>query len=175
MKIRKIKTTKKTRGQSYTSILKTYKNTGIIEPNLTQKNEKQLYDFIDRECEVLWKQICHAKWGNGFTESLIDMKYYPNATKSEPVQVHHIISRRSNRFRWDINNGIPIPRSIHYHLTNIDPKRFDAWLQEAHPKRHKWYQDNLTLSYGYNPKKSIHELLETKKQLEELYPQYISR
>lgn len=151
--------------QSYNQILNEYKEEDYIPEGLTIKNREKLYDYIDRECEVIWKELCEEKWGNAFTGSPIDLKYYPKVNLSEPTQVHHMIGRRNSLFRWDVNNGIPIPVSVHIDLTFQNPRTFQFWLEEAYPERYKWLKESNMIANMYCPRDDIYAILDKKRAL----------
>jgi hypothetical protein len=156
---------RKTKKQSYPLLLNEYKKTNKIPEGMTKENTKKLWDYIDRECEVLWKDACIRTHGKALTGSTIDYKYYPNLDLKQPWQIHHLVGRGHHLTRWDINNGIVITSGVHYHLTNIDPNRFLAWLKESDPERYEWREKNLVKAYSYSKKPSIEGLLEIKNNL----------
>lgn len=56
------------------------------------------------------------------------------------VSGHHLIPRRHLRYRHDPDNGIPLchrPDGCH-DWAHDNPKEFDEWLKQAHPKRWEW-------------------------------------
>lgn len=150
--------------QSYIKMLNEYKLTGKVPVGITKGNSKKLCDYVDRECEILWKNRCWAKWGKALDGGSIDKKYF-NVKPEQPWQVHHLIGRTHSLTRWDVDNGIIITSGVHDYLTNHDKDRFHAWLKEKYPERYKWREEHLIRAYGYKKELTLEEMIFLKLSL----------
>lgn len=117
-------------------------------------------------CDNLWSSIIRLEFNNkcAICESL-------GVTESETIlNAHHLISRRSFKYRWDINNGIllcPKHHEFDLHISaHTAPWGFEEWMKDYRKEQYDlWLENRKNLEYdGKNKYEEIyHELEKTYK------------
>ncbi len=88
-------------------------------------------------CDRLWSSIIRARLESKACELCGETKYRLNA--------HHLISRQSLKYRWDLNNGISICGKCHkWGITavHVSPWFLEQALKEKKPEQYNWWISN---------------------------------
>jgi hypothetical protein len=111
--------------------LKGYSLVKLTEINKLDKLWREAIHSRDKFC-----QVCHQ------TESRLN--------------AHHVIGRRNQNLRWELQNGILLCAGCHTFKTTSahqDPLWFSEWFQQEYPERYEYITSNrvnLGLKYGFD-------------------------